>query len=213
MENRKTYDQFCPLATALDYVGERWTILILRELLGGPARFNELRHGLQSIPSNLLVTRLKRLEEDGLVYLSTSQGGSLYSLTEQGASIRKALDTLAFWGARLNYISTPKYERSIRAISMALNAILSVISDNLPEERLVINLEVDNENLEIVLSKSPIVTARISIDADVKLKISKKDISYLLNGNSFEKGMISYVSGSEEVCEKFENIFETVFSR
>ena len=57
----------CPLSTALDFVGDRWTILILRELLGGSARFQELRDGLPGIASNLLTERLRRLESDGII--------------------------------------------------------------------------------------------------------------------------------------------------
>ena len=65
--DRKSYEQVCPMATALDFVGDRWTILILRELLGGPARFQDLKDGLPGIAPNLLVERLRRMEGDGIV--------------------------------------------------------------------------------------------------------------------------------------------------
>ena len=60
-QGRKSYLQFCPVARALDVVGDRWTLLMLRELLGGPARFNELQAGLPGIAKNLLTARLRQL--------------------------------------------------------------------------------------------------------------------------------------------------------
>ena len=87
--DRKSYNQVCPVATALDFVGDRWTILILRELLGGSARFQELREGLPGIASNLLTERLRRLEADGLVRQIHAHNSVLYALTEQGAGIVK----------------------------------------------------------------------------------------------------------------------------
>ena len=63
----KEYGQFCGLSHALDLIGSRWTLMIVRELLVGPRRFTELEHGLPGIPTNVLSTRLRDLEEHGLV--------------------------------------------------------------------------------------------------------------------------------------------------
>ena len=63
----RRYNEFCALATALDVVGERWTLLVVRELLLGPKRYSDLREGLPGIASNLLATRLRTLEQNGLV--------------------------------------------------------------------------------------------------------------------------------------------------
>lgn len=92
--DRKSYQQICPLATALDVVGDRWTILILRELLGGAARFQDLRDGLPGIATNLLSDRLRRLEEDDIVRRIHAHNTVLYTLTSQGAEIRTALEAL-----------------------------------------------------------------------------------------------------------------------
>src|SRR5438270_8680498 len=67
MAGRKSYKQNCPIATGLDVLGERWTLLILRELLGGPRRYSDLRAELPGIATNLLAERLKELTEAGLV--------------------------------------------------------------------------------------------------------------------------------------------------
>ena len=67
-ESGRTYDQHCGLAHALDLVGERWTLLSVRELLAGPRRYTDLAAGLVSVPSNVLATRLREMESRGLVW-------------------------------------------------------------------------------------------------------------------------------------------------
>ncbi|HKJ17639.1 MAG TPA: helix-turn-helix domain-containing protein [Xanthomonadales bacterium] len=93
----KTYSQNCGLASALDVVGERWSLLIVRTLLVGPARFNEIQAQLPGIGTNLLAARLKYLARWGLVEKQTGRQGS-YRLTEKGYSLRPILHQLARWG-------------------------------------------------------------------------------------------------------------------
>ena len=83
----KTYDQFCPIARGLDLLGERWTLLILRELAIGDQRFTDLRRTLVGIAPNLLSSRLDRLQADGLVEqaeLAPPAARTVYRLTEEG---------------------------------------------------------------------------------------------------------------------------------
>jgi DNA-binding HxlR family transcriptional regulator len=99
----KSYDQYCPIAEALDAVGERWTLLIARELLTGPQRFTDLRGGLPGIPPNLLSSRLRELEESGLVArreLPPPAARTVYELTEEGRGLEPTLRALARWGIR-----------------------------------------------------------------------------------------------------------------
>ncbi len=190
------------MATALDYVGERWTILIMRELLGGAARFSELRRGLPGIPSNLLTDRLKRLEEDGLVYQVHAQGAALYALTDEGASIRDTLESLAYWGARLAKVATPKHERSVRAMAMALQSILVRKAAAKRTDRLIIELIVDDEPLEMVFAQSPTATARHSVDAQVRLKTTSAAMAEVLKGNFVEKSF-KHISGGQDSARQF----------
>ena len=194
---RKSYEQVCPVATALDYVGDRWTILIMRELLGGSARFNELRDGLPGIASNLLAERLRRLEEDGLVRQRKVHNASVYVLTAQGAAIRVALEELGMWGARLERVAAAKYERSTRAFAMALQSILVRAGDALPTERLVIELDVEGDLVEIILDQQPTVTVRPSREPDVYAQISNSDMSSLLAGQPVDTTIFTDVSGDE----------------
>jgi DNA-binding HxlR family transcriptional regulator len=97
----KRYDQYCPIAQALDAVGERWTLLIARELLTGPQRFTDLRSGLPGIPPNLLSSRLRELEQDGLIArreLPPPAARTVYELTKEGRGLEPTLRALARWG-------------------------------------------------------------------------------------------------------------------
>lgn len=194
-QDRKCYGQICPMATALDVVGDRWTLLILRELLGGPARFHELQDGLPGIAKNLLTSRLRRLESDGIVRRVSSHSTVLYALTEQGAAIRPALEELGFWGARLRRVAPAEHDRSIRAIAMALQSVLVRAGDVLPTERYVIELEIDGEHVEIILGPRPTVTARPSTEADARIRVATATMSDFLLGQSFDKKRFAYVSG------------------
>jgi DNA-binding HxlR family transcriptional regulator len=83
----RSYDQYCPLAVALDLLGERWTLLILRELLGGPRRYGDLREALPGVATNLLSDRLRRLVAEGLVEqveVPPPVARTMYRLTDAG---------------------------------------------------------------------------------------------------------------------------------
>lgn len=99
----RSYDQFCGLARALDHVGHRWTLLIVRELLLGPKRFTDLRGGLPGIANNLLADRLRQLQDDGLVTrreLPPPAASTVYELTESGRELQEAVHALIRWGGR-----------------------------------------------------------------------------------------------------------------
>lgn len=197
---RKSYQQICPMATALDVIGDRWTILIIRELLGGSARFNELRDGLPGIASNLLTERLRRLEEDGLVTQRKEHNADVYTLTRRGAGIRTTLEELAFWGTSLTRVAPAIHERSIRAIAMALQSVVVRAGDALPNERYEVEIEVDGEYLEIILSQHPTVTARPARTPDATLVTTYEGISTVLRGQ-VDRSLFSEISGDEVVID------------
>lgn len=96
----KSYKQYCGLAKALDVVGDRWTLLIVRELLIRPAcRYTDLQNGLPGIATNLLAARLKSLEEAGLV--EKQEAATLFSLTPRGRELEATVRALGLWGAPL----------------------------------------------------------------------------------------------------------------
>jgi DNA-binding HxlR family transcriptional regulator len=98
----KSYAQYCPLAHALDLVGERWSLLLVKELVHGPLRYSDLHERL-GCPTNILAARLKRLEQEEIVVkrrLPPPAACAVYELTEYGAGLRPVLHELAHWGAR-----------------------------------------------------------------------------------------------------------------
>jgi DNA-binding HxlR family transcriptional regulator len=100
--SNKTYNQFCAIAHALDTVGERWTLIIVRNLLLGPKRFSDLMKGLPGISTNILTDRLKGLEDNGVVmtrFLPPPAASTVYQLTESGYALADALAALARWGS------------------------------------------------------------------------------------------------------------------
>jgi DNA-binding HxlR family transcriptional regulator/putative sterol carrier protein len=97
------FGQFCGLARALELVGERWALLIVRDLLVGPRRFTDLRRGLPRIATNVLSERLKELEDAGVVrrrVLPRPAASIVYELTEYGSELEQAVMQLGLWGAR-----------------------------------------------------------------------------------------------------------------
>jgi DNA-binding HxlR family transcriptional regulator len=99
----KRYEQYCPMAHALDLVGDRWALLVIRELMHGPKRYTDLVDRLPGIGTNILATRLRDLESHGIVsrrVLPPPAASKVYELTEYGRELRPAMRELALWGAR-----------------------------------------------------------------------------------------------------------------
>ena len=100
---KKRYDQYCPVCHALGLVGERWALLVVRELLKGPKRYTDLLEGMPGIGTNILAARLKELEVGGVVRkrkLPPPAASTVYELTEYGQELEEPLYALARWGAR-----------------------------------------------------------------------------------------------------------------
>jgi DNA-binding HxlR family transcriptional regulator len=110
MEAVMDYGQLCPLAKATEILAERWTFLVVRELLSGATRFNEIRRGVPLMSPSLLSRRLQRLECEGLIRREPSGSGHLYELTEAGRELAPIVNQLSRWGERwvLGHIDTRK---------------------------------------------------------------------------------------------------------
>src|SRR5258708_28738500 len=99
----KTYGEFCTVARSLDVVGDRWALLVVRELFLGPRRFTDLVDGLPGVGTNVLSTRLRELEAGGIIErtrVPSPTPALLYELTEDGRDLKPVLDAYARWGAR-----------------------------------------------------------------------------------------------------------------
>jgi DNA-binding HxlR family transcriptional regulator len=193
-KKRKSYQQVCSVAKALDVVGDRWTMLILRELLGGPARFHELEAGLPGIAKNLLTERLRQLESDEIIRRTTIGKSNQYSLTKVGAAIRPVVEGLGFWGAKVGRVAPAEHPRSIRSKAMAIQTFLARADETLLEEPYIVELDVDGEPLEVVLGPRPSVTARASASPDAQLRVSAATLDAYLGGRLHKKQFV-FVSG------------------
>lgn len=120
--DRRSYNEFCGLAKALDVVGERWTLLVVRNLLLGPLRYSELLRGLPGITTNLLAKRLKEMEESELVerVRAPGEGGRAYRLTPLGEALEPVVHALGRWG--WNWMTRPGAgeHRSVEWLFVAL---------------------------------------------------------------------------------------------
>lgn len=124
--SRRSYGQFCGLARALDVVGDRWTLLVVRELLIGPRRFGALQQGLPGVASNLLAERLRQLEQDGVVARALGEPGTgtRYALTPRGAQLRDGVEALIRWSSPLMVSGRAGQEARASWLAVALPALL-----------------------------------------------------------------------------------------
>jgi DNA-binding HxlR family transcriptional regulator len=157
--NNRSYNQFCALAYALDIIGERWTLLIVRELITGPRRFKDLLDGLPAISTNLLSERLKHLEQNGIIQkrvLPPPAGSTVYELTPVGLVLEKAVLELGRWGSQflppsLEGVALP----SIGAISLAIKAFFH--SDKAQTSTETYALHLGSEMLQIQIKQGELM--------------------------------------------------------
>jgi DNA-binding HxlR family transcriptional regulator len=131
----RTYGQYCALARGLDVVGDRWTLLIVRELLSlGPTRYADLLRGLPGIATNLLATRLREMESAGLLSrteLPRPANATVFELTPRGAALEGVMREYVKWGAPM--MSPPKPEETFRAHWLQI-PLRALCRDNAPDE-------------------------------------------------------------------------------
>ena len=174
MEKRRNYKQFCGLARALDCVGERWTLLVVRNLLLGPKRYSDLLEELPGITTNLLAARLREMERLGLVAKRKAPApvrATLYELAPNGRALEPALMELARWGGR--FMDRPGGEDTMN-IGWAL---LSLKRRYRGGQKLVAELVVDERAFELVLESSYLgVTEGPATRPDVTVRGSREAI-------------------------------------
>src|SRR5262245_59973182 len=123
MIDRRSYDQYCGLAKALDVVGERWTLLVVRNLLLGPLRYSDLLRGLPGITTNLLAKRLRDMERLDLIERINGpalETGHAYRLTALGAALEPAVHALGRWGWKQMSAPAKADHRSFDFLMVAL---------------------------------------------------------------------------------------------
>lgn len=210
----RSYQQYCPAARALDIVGERWTLLVVRELLVGPKRYTDLQDGLPGIGPGVLAERLRKLEKAGLVEkrrLAPPAASTVYSLTERGEGLAPVLTELFQWGLQL--VDAPDRHDTVRA-SYWLPAIESAIRpgalpDNVDD---VYEFRVGEESIVVAVShgrvevrpgpaESPDVV--IATDHETFARLGRGALSSL---EAIEAGKLS-VEGDPSAAERCDLLF------
>ncbi|MDX2077706.1 MAG: helix-turn-helix domain-containing protein [bacterium] len=208
----KTYNQYCAIAYTLDIVGERWTLLIVRNLLAGQKRFSDLMKGLPGISTNILTDRLKSLEENGLIttrYLAPPAASTVYELTPAGFGLADMLGAIARWGA--HSIGKPQTGQAIppesvifmlygvfgRDIFLDIDLICYVnIRDDLFSQTFLVHLSSGGIMISEQLSRPSQVHVQIGLEDLLHLSSGQITLSALLNANKVQ------LSGASERIEQ-----------
>jgi DNA-binding HxlR family transcriptional regulator/putative sterol carrier protein len=208
----RTYGSYCGIAYALELVGERWALLVVRDLILSPKRFTDLRRGLPRIPSNVLSARLKELEETGIVrrrLLPRPQTGVVYELTEFGRELEDVVLSLGLWGART--LAEPRPEDTVNPDSMMLALRATFRPDaarglrasyELRLGEIVFHARVDKGALEV--AEGPLPDADLTLETDLALR--RLMSGELSPRDAVKSGKVRIV-GKIDLLERFAEIF------
>lgn len=128
----RSYRQYCPVAHALDVIGDRWALLIVRDLFLGPKRFTDLREGLPGIGTNILTDRLKGLERSGIIgrrTLPPPAASAVYELSAAGRELEETVVALARWGGRSLGSRRSDQSLSTESVMLALRAAFAAAAE------------------------------------------------------------------------------------
>jgi DNA-binding HxlR family transcriptional regulator len=174
----RAYGQYCGFARALEVVGERWAMLIVRDLLVSPKRFTDLHRGLPGIPTNVLTARLKELEQAGVIrrrVLPRPAGSIIYELTAYGMELDDVVIHLGRWGAKA--LGEPRREEIVTADSLVMAMRTTFrskaargtrVSYELRLGEIIIHVRIDGAKLEV--AEGPLPGADLIIEAGPGIK-------------------------------------------
>lgn len=210
----RSYRQFCGVARSLDVVGERWSLLIVRNLLLGPRRYGDLLSELPGLTTNLLAKRLVDLADEGIIertVLPPPVSAPVYQLTAAGAALEPVIMALGRWGGR--YMDVPKKTDTVN-IAWAL---LSLKRRYLGAEEMVVELRLDERRFTLALTKRELdVRERPADRADLTLSSSQLifyEGMFRRGGRSLDelekRGLVT-VEGSHKSFRRFAAAFESI---
>jgi DNA-binding HxlR family transcriptional regulator len=202
----KHYGQYCPVAHALELVGERWSLLVVRELLGGPKRYTDLAGALPGIGTNILANRLRELEGAGVIEkrrLPPPAAANVYALTEYGEELREPLYALGRWGARS--LGPPAAADNL-APGWLVNAVRATcqgcVSDKVYELRIddeAVTARFVDDELLVQAGSSPDADTVIETDPTTLFCIASREVSIK---ESLDAGTLE-ITGKRSEAERF----------
>jgi DNA-binding HxlR family transcriptional regulator len=213
---KRSYEQYCGLARALDLVGERWTLLIVRDLSMGPQRYTDLLAGLPGIGSGLLAERLKQLEAEGLARrakLPPPAAVPVYELTDEGEELASSLAPLALWGARR---LGPK-EQSLFRADWLLVMLRAVFDPNAAAGvHDTYEFEIDGEVLHVMVDDGRLRTARGPAPGRTDIRVRTDAETFIAVGtgqlsptDALDQGRAEF-DGSPEALTRCLRVFNSV---
>jgi DNA-binding HxlR family transcriptional regulator len=209
----KHYDQYCPIAHAVGMLGERWTLLVVRELLNGPKRYTDLVAGLPGIGTNVLAARLRDLEASGVVEkrkLPPPAPSTVYELTDYGRGLDEVIYALARWGVRT--LGPPGESDDLYpdwGLS-ALPALLNPVTAQGLNETYV--LEIDGNVFTARLQDGELTPSLGEAeDADLRVALDMETFFHLASGDlppreALERGSVK-IDGDPAVLERCFSVF------
>ena len=211
MPGPRSYGDPCGIARALDRVGERWALLVVRELLLGPKRFTDLRAGLPEASPNVLSQRLRDLEDAGVVRrreLPPPSGSTVYELTDWGRGLEPVILALGRWGSRAPPV--PRGELSVDALILAL--VTTFDADAAEGLRARVALRLGEDAFELSVSKRQLAVSReVSGKADATIATDAPTLRQLAFGRrelarAVRQGEVQ-VEGDEALAQRFLLLF------
>lgn len=207
----RSYDDPCGIARALDVVGERWALLVVRELLLGPKRFGQLRSGLHGVSQNVLSQRLRELEADGLVRrarLGPPVGSVVYELTDRGRELQPVLLALGRWGSRAPLRT--RADLGPDAFVIALQTVFD--AERAGDLRASVELRPGDDRFHVQIADGAIAVGRGSLDEpDAVLSGELGTLRSVAFGRqtvaSATRSGELRVSGSRRIANRFATLF------
>jgi len=212
MNGKRTYEDGCATAHALDLVGERWALLVVRELILGPKRFTDLRAGLPSISPNVLTQRLEELEEANIVRrrkLPPPAAAWVYELTEWGLELERVIMALGRWGARSPQLMQG-YPLSVDALVLSLRTMFD--SDTAGKLKAAVELRIGEERFRATVANGEMELTRGTLDEpDAIIETDPNTlVAVVYGGRKFAEAVRSgdlKVEGDKAVAKQFLSLY------
>jgi DNA-binding HxlR family transcriptional regulator len=211
--SRKSYRQYCPVARTLDVVGERWTLLVVRDLLMGPKRYSDLRAGLAGIPTDILTARLRTLEEAGFVRrrkLPRPAPASVYELTDDTLQLRQAI--LALGRVGVSTLARPEPGEEVRAERLVIGLRVSFRREEFAELTESYELTIDGEPFTVDVDDGAVDTRPGTASSPaIRLRTDADTFIALLTGELAAGAALAedraVLEGDRDVLERFIEAF------
>jgi len=224
----RSYGQYCGVTTAVELIGERWALLIVRDLLVGPRRYTDLKQGLPKIPTNILSTRLKELQESGVVRrVPLLHCGLVYELTPYGLGLEPIVLALGRWGFQQMGDPSPDDVVTADSLTMALRtafrtdaaATLPPADYELHVGDIVLRVQVDASGLRVAQLQpagrpiDPRRGTQASVSGEAELVFAAgPGIRHLISGEltpaeAIDQEVLAVVAGDATLLERFAQTF------